>query len=146
MNWRRTGVGLAVFVLIGTVLVAVGIGQGNPPRELPITAAARAREVQAVGAAGHNVRAGEVLFDSHGCDACHTMAAGDYSGRLGPRLDVQSQGDSVKAVLDNIKHPPDDDKGYEAGLMPENFGSRLSAHDLAALAAYIHAAASAAKG
>ena len=146
MNWRRTGAGLAVLVLVATVLVAVGIGQGSPPHRLPITAAARAREVSAVNAAGGQVRAGEALFASHGCGACHTMAAGDYSGRLGPRLDVQSQGDSAKAVLQNIEHPPDDDPGYEAGLMPENFGSRLSAQDLAALAAYIHAAAAGAKG
>ena len=74
------------------------------------------------------------------------MAAGGYSGRLGPRLDVQSQGDPVNAVMANIEHPPDDDKGYEPGLMPENFGSRLSRSDLRALAVYVNAAASAAKG
>ena len=144
--WRRAGIGLALLVLVGTILVAAGVGQGAPPPALAISAAARAREVRAVAAAGDEVRQGEQLFDGHGCSDCHTMAAGNYSGRLGPRLDVQSQGDAVKAVLANIKHPPDDDKGYEAGLMPENFGSRLSAHDLHALAAYIHAAATAAKG
>ena len=144
--WRRAGIGLAILVLVGTVLVAVGVGQGGPPRALPISAAARAREIHAVAAAGHQVHQGEQLFSGHGCSDCHTMAAGHYSGRLGPRLDVQSQGDPVKAILAKIKHPPDDDKGYEAGLMPENFGSRLSAHDLQALAAYIHVAATAAKG
>ena len=144
--WRRAGIGLAVLVLIGTALIAAGIGQGAPPHALPISAAARAREIRAVATAGREVQVGKQLFDSHGCDDCHTMAAGSYDGRIGPRLDVQSQGDSVNAIVSSIKHPPDNDKGYEAGLMPENFGSRLSAHDLHALAIYVHAASAAAKG
>jgi mono/diheme cytochrome c family protein len=146
MSWRRGGFLLAVLVLIGTVIVATGLGQGNPPPKLALNATAAAREVRAIGTANAEVKHGEQLFDVHGCNACHTMAAGGYDGRLGPRLDVQSQGDSVNAVEMNIKHPPDDDKGYEAGLMPENFGSRLSASDLHALAVYVHAAASAAQG
>ena len=146
MIWRRAGLGIAVLVLIGMVLVAAGVGQGDPPQALSISAAGRAREIRVVAAAGPEVHLGESLFDSHGCDDCHTMAAGNYSGRLGPRLDVQSQGDSISAVLGNIRNPPDDDKGYEKGLMPENFGTRLSSRDLRALAVYINAAATAAKG
>jgi hypothetical protein len=64
----------------------------------------------------------------------------------GPRLDAQSQGDPAKAILGNIVTPPTDDPGYKAHLMPENYGSRLPSDDLAALAAFIHTAASAAKG
>ena len=146
MTWRRAGFILTVLVLIGTVIVATGVGQGNPPAKLPLNATAAAREIHAVDTADAEVKQGEQLFSAHGCNQCHTMAAGGYDGRLGPRLDVQSQGDSVNAVEMNIKMPPDDDKGYEAGLMPENFGSRLSASDLHALAEYIHAAASAAQG
>jgi mono/diheme cytochrome c family protein len=146
MTWRRSGLALAALVLIGTVLVTTGVGQGSPPVELPLTASAAAREVRAVNAANGEVKRGEQLFATHGCNACHTMAAGGYGGRLGPRLDVQSQGDSVSAVMMNITHPPDDDQGYEAGLMPENFGSRLSKTDLHAIAEFIHAAASAAQG
>ena len=146
MNIRRIGVVVAGLVLIATVLVAAGVGQGAPPKAMAITAAAQQREVQAVAHGSASVRRGEQLFSAHGCSDCHTMAAGGYAGRLGPRLDVQSQGDAVKAVLHNIENPPDDDPGYEAGLMPENFGSRLSADDLRDLAAYVHAAATAAKG
>ncbi len=143
---RRVGMLVAVLVLVATVLVAAGIGQRHPPHRLKISKAAERREIAAVQTGSAEVRLGERLFSAHGCSDCHTMAAGNYDGRLGPRLDVQSQGDSVKAVLQNIEKPPDDDKGYEAGLMPKNFGSRLSHSDLRALAVYVHAAATAAAG
>jgi hypothetical protein len=143
---RRTGTALAVLVIVATVLVAVGLGQKHPPHKLRISAASEAREVSVVNHGVAQVKDGELLFSSHGCDDCHTLAAGNYRGRLGPRLDVQSQGDSAKAIQGNIVSPPTDDPGYEAHLMPENYGSRLSSHDLVALAAFIHAAASAAKG
>lgn len=136
--------GLALAVLAGTVLVAAGVGQGSPPHALSISSAARAREVRAVAHAGASTRTGERLFSSHCCNACHTIAAGSYDGRLGPRLDVQAQGNSISQIAMNITHPPQDDAGYEAGLMPENFGTRLSRHDLHALAVYIHTAAAAA--
>ncbi len=74
------------------------------------------------------------------------MAAGGYQGLLGPRLDVKAQGNKVNDILKNITQPPVDHQGYEAGLMPENFGNRLSNADLHALAVYIHAAATAAAG
>jgi hypothetical protein len=48
------------------------------------------------------VKDGEMLFSSHGCADCHTLAAGNYKGRLGPRLDAQSQEDRAKAILGNI--------------------------------------------
>jgi mono/diheme cytochrome c family protein len=143
---RRIGTALAVLVIVGTVLVAAGLGQKHPPHKLAISAAAETREVSAVNHGTAQAKDGELLFSSHGCGDCHTLAAGDYKGRLGPRLDVQAQGDPAKAVLGSIVTPPTDDPGYEAHLMPENYGSRLSSHDLGALAAFIHAAASAAKG
>jgi mono/diheme cytochrome c family protein len=144
--WRRAGTVAAGLVLVVTALVAVGVAQGSPPHALPISPGARAREIAAVAKAGPVVAHGQALFDDHGCADCHTMAAGGYEGLLGPRLDVQAQGDKVKDILQNIAQPPDDDKGYEAGLMPENFGKRLSKADLHALAVYIHTAATAAAG
>ena len=143
---RRAGAGLAGLVLVVTVLVVAGVGQGAPPHTPSISAAAKRREIAAVQTGGAEVQLGKRLFYAHGCSNCHTMAAGSYDGRLGPRLDVQSQGNSVNAVIKNIEQPPDDDKGYEPGLMPQNFGARLSRSDLRALATYINVAATAAQG
>ena len=144
--WRRVGVVAAGLVLVVTALVAVGLAQGSPPHALPISPGAQAREIAAVEHAGPVVAHGQALFDDHGCGDCHTMAAGGYKGRLGPRLDVQAQGNKVDDIVKNITHPPNDDKGYEAGLMPKNFGKRLSQADLHALAVYIDTAATAAAG
>lgn len=138
--------GLLVVVLAGTVLVAAGIGQGSPPPRLPIAGRAAVREIKAVKKGGAVVRAGERLFDSHGCSSCHTMASDGYAGRIGPRLDVQSQGNPVAEIEGKIANPPTGDVGYQAHLMPENFGERLSGHDIHALAVYVHAAARAASG
>jgi mono/diheme cytochrome c family protein len=143
---RAVFASVAVVVLVITVLVAVGVGQGSPPPKLAISRAAIDRELAAVQNGSPEVKEGEALFSAHGCNACHTMAAGNYDGLLGPRLDVQSQGDNTHAIMMNIEQPPDDDKGYEAGLMPENYAKRLSRHDLLALATFIHAASAAAKG
>ncbi len=146
MMRNRVLAGVAGVVLVLTVLVAVGVGQGSPPPKLPISQAAINRELAAAQNGSAEVKEGEMLFSAHGCNACHTMAAGGYDGLLGPRLDVQSQGDNTHAIMMNIEQPPDDDKGYESGLMPENYAKRLSQHDLTALATYIHAVSAAAKG
>ncbi len=146
MIWHRAGIVAAGLVLVVTALVGVGLAQGSPPHALPIAPGARAREIAAVVKAGPVVAHGQALFADHGCADCHTMAAGGFAGLLGPRLDVQAQGDKVDDILKNITQPPDDDKGYEAGLMPENFGKRLSKADLHALAVYIYTAATGAAG
>jgi Cytochrome c len=115
---RRAGLTLAAAVIVATVLVAVGVGQKHPPHALAVSTAAQARELSAVTHASSVVEDGETLFHSHGCSDCHTLAAAGYKGKLGPRLDAIAQGDSAKAILGNILSPPDDDPGYEAGLMP----------------------------
>ncbi len=138
--------GLAVLVVAGTALVAVGVGQGSPPRQLLLSRAAQAREVAALAHAGGEVARGQVLFDSHGCDRCHTIAAGGYGGRLGPRLDVQAPGTNAAAIESFILHPPRVIPGFQPGLMPENFGTRLSRSDIRAIATFVAAAAAAARG
>jgi mono/diheme cytochrome c family protein len=143
---KRLGAALALVVLAAAVLVAAGVGQGSPPKPLTITGAGARREIAAVGAGSPEVKRGEQLFDTHGCSDCHTMAAGGYSGRLGPRLDVKNADDEVNDIAGNITKPPTDDAGYEPGLMPTDFGTRLQRADIHALAVYIYTAAHAAKG
>ncbi len=138
---RRLGEVAALVVLAGTGLVAAGVGQGSPPRRLPISASAERREIRAVAHGGALARRGERLFKAHGCSDCHTLAAGGYDGRLGPRLDVLLQGSTVPEIEAFILHPPQSIPGYEAGLMPQDFGSRLPRRDVRALATFIRTAA-----
>jgi mono/diheme cytochrome c family protein len=138
---RRLGVLAAGVVLVITVLVAVGVGQGSPPPTYPVSQRAIHSEIAAVTNGSALARHGEQLFDEHGCGDCHTMAAGGYGGRLGPRLDAILQGTGVSQIEADIVHPPNSIPGFEAGLMPENFGSRLPRSDVHALAVFLHTAA-----
>jgi len=138
---RRLGEIAAFVILVGTILVATGVGQGSPPRTYPISQRAERSEIEAVAHGSALARHGEQLFDEHGCGDCHTMAAGGDNGRLGPRLDVASQGNTLRGIEEDITDPPRDIPGYEPGLMPENFGSRLPRSDVRALAAFIQTAA-----
>jgi mono/diheme cytochrome c family protein len=138
---RRGGEAAAVVVLAGTALVAAGIGQGSPPPAPALSQRATRSEIRAVAHGSSLARHGERLFDEHGCGDCHTIAAGGFGGRLGPRLDAILQGTSAGVIEQDILHPPHSIPGYEAGLMPEDFGSRLPRADVRALAAFIATAA-----
>ena len=128
-------------VLAATVLVAVGVGQGSPPRQPKFSAAAVARELASLGHATGAVARGQELFGSHGCSDCHTIAAGGYSGQLGPRLDATPL--PAAAVESFVKDPPRGIPGFEPGLMPENFDQRLPARDIDDIAAFVAAASGA---
>ncbi|HLI59709.1 MAG TPA: c-type cytochrome [Solirubrobacteraceae bacterium] len=138
---RRLGELAAVVVLAGTGLVAAGVGQGAPPPALPLSPGAARSEIRAVVHGSALARRGERLFGDHGCGDCHTIAAGGFDGRLGPRLDAILQGTPAAMVEQDIIHPPHSIPGYEAGLMPEDFGRRLPRADVRALAAFIATAA-----
>ena len=129
-------------VLAATVLVAVGIGQGSPPRQPEVSAAVVARELTALEHASATVKRGQELFSSHGCSDCHTIASGGYTGQLGPRLDGEPL--PAAAVKAFIANPPRGIPGFEAGLMPENFTQRLPAADIRDISAYVAAVSKAA--
>jgi mono/diheme cytochrome c family protein len=143
---RRLSVLAAAVVLLVTVLVAAGVGQGSPPAAFPLSRQAASRERAAVAHGSALARRGEQLFDAHGCGDCHTMAAGGFGGRLGPRLDAILQGTGISQIEADIIHPPRSIPGFEPGLMPENFGSRLPRGDIRALAAFLQTAANGAGG
>ena len=138
---RRVGAIAAVVVLVVTVLVAAGVGQGSPPPAFPLSHRAVRAELAVMAHASALSRRGEQLFGGHGCGDCHTLAAGGYGGRLGPRLDAILQGTGVSRIEADIIHPPHGIPGFESGLMPEDFGSRLPHRDIVALAAFLHTAA-----
>lgn len=138
---RRLGELGAVVVLAATALVAAGVGQGSPPPAFALSQRAARSEIRTVAHGSALARHGERLFDEHGCGDCHTLAAGGFGGQLGPRLDAILQGTSAQMIERDIISPPRTIPGYEAGLMPQNFGSRLHRGDLRALAAFIATAA-----
>lgn len=94
------------------------------------------------GAAAGAVAAGRSVFLANGCTACHTLAAAGATGSVGPDLDKVLPGKSAAFIHQSIVDPNATiANGYSAGVMPQDFGQRISPADLASLVAFLHAKA-----
>lgn len=80
------------------------------------------------------------MFSSLGCDGCHSLKAGEV--KLGPALDVPSmkqaatgRGMSLEAFLIEAIVDPKvyERKGFPSGVMPQDYGTRMTAGQLDAL-------------
>lgn len=85
-------------------------------------------------AAGAN---GEALFTSAGCAGCHTLKAAGSTAKVGPDLGKLENADAAfirKSIVDPSAEVP---KGFQDGVMPQNFGEQLSKQELDALVKYL---------
>ena len=86
-----------------------------------------------------------------GCSGCHTLAAAGATGTVGPNLDTrlkadcattaskQARGGTLQqciqtAIVKPYAYLP---SGYGAGIMPSNFGQRLSSDQIQALVNFL---------
>jgi mono/diheme cytochrome c family protein len=101
---------------------------------------------------GTTPAAGKQVFTGiGGCGSCHTLADAGTTGVQGPKLDVrlkadcadpkskQARGASLQqciktAIVDPYKYLP---AGYQAGIMPNNFGHSLTPSEITALTNYL---------
>jgi len=131
----------AIVVLVMGVAIA-GLGMGEAPAEqgaAPSAAAVTASK-QRIAAAGPPSARGRALFEDEGCDRCHSIAAINAEGKLGPRLD--SIDEDADEIAEAIVEPREDiADGFPEKLMPDDFGDRLSDAQVADLAAFVVAAA-----
>ncbi|MEW6567661.1 MAG: cytochrome c oxidase subunit II [Chloroflexota bacterium] len=90
--------------------------------------------------------AGRELFNQYGCGACHTLADGAARGAVGPSLDgvgtraaQRVPGLDARAYLEQSILDPNAYvvPGYPSGVMPQDFGQRLSADVLRLLVDYL---------
>jgi cytochrome c551/c552 len=96
-------------------------------------------------AAGGDATAGKAVFAANGCGSCHTFQPAGSSGTVGPDLDTTPAKDAQKAgmPLDAfLKQSITDPNafispGFPKGVMPDTFGSSLSATQLADLVAFL---------
>lgn len=89
--------------------------------------------------------AGKAIFAQQGCGSCHTFAAADSTGMIGPDLGKTLERDADRAgkplaefVRESIVQPdafvaP----GFKRGIMPKTFGESLSDEQLADLVAFL---------
>ena len=74
---------------------------------------------------------GAQVFANNGCGTCHTFAAAEAGGVVGPDLDEVLPGDSPAKVHEMIVDPNKEiAPGYEANVMPPNFEELLSPKEL----------------
>jgi uncharacterized membrane protein len=111
-HWWMPVAGVAAFAAL-----AIVVDRSNDEVAAPATAADVAR--------------GRQVFLSAGCAGCHTLAAADATGTVGPNLDAAHPSDTL--VAERVR----DGKG----VMP-SFAGTLSDAEIAAVAAYVSSAAS----
>jgi mono/diheme cytochrome c family protein len=81
---------------------------------------------------------GAQVFANNGCGGCHTLAAANSGGSVGPDLDEVLSGQSAAMVHEDIVDPNKDvATGYPANVMPLNFGETLSPEELDDLVQYL---------
>ena len=98
---------------------------------------------QAAGGGAADEADGKTLFtDGNGtataCGSCHKLADAASSGESGPDLDKTLAGKDAAYVEESITAPDKEiAAGFQAGIMPKNYGDTLSAEELDALVKYL---------
>lgn len=91
--------------------------------------------------------AGAQVFASNGCGGCHTLAAAESGGSVGPNLDQVLSGQSAAMIEKSIVDPNATiAKGYPANVMPANFATLISPAELKQLVQYLLSSTSKGKG
>jgi mono/diheme cytochrome c family protein len=145
-NWLWITGGCAMIALCGVTTLTLNAGYWILARDLAHASTDGANTAPASAAdlpAGEPGR-GQQVFDTYGCQACHSLTPGD--DRTGPSLAGLSQRAAsafpgytaeqyvYESIIDPEAHLA---PGYGRGLMPSNYGSRLTPQQLADLLAFL---------
>jgi len=72
------------------------------------------------------------------CATCHTLADAGAKGQVGPDLDKVLKGKDAAFIKESILEPDKEiAPGFQAGVMPPNFGDTLSPEQVDALVKYL---------
>jgi cytochrome c551/c552 len=131
-----TGRRALVVAVLAASLALPGCGGGGD-EAAPTSTAAAPRAGDAA--------AGKSIFAEQGCGSCHTFAAAQSTGAIGPNLDEALEKDASRAgkplaefVRESIVEPdafvaPD----FKPGVMPKTFAESLNEQQLADLVAFL---------
>ena len=92
------------------------------------------------GQGGGDPAAGQEVFASAQptCGSCHTLAAADATGTVGPNLDDSLRGKEASYIEEAIVDPDAEvAEGYQPGVMPQDYGETLSSQQIADLVAFL---------
>ncbi|MGH2922996.1 MAG: c-type cytochrome [Solirubrobacterales bacterium] len=77
-------------------------------------------------------------FFATNCGGCHTLSQAGTTGTTGPDLDEALAGMSPDQISEQIVNPDSEiAPGFQAGVMPQNYGETLNPQDLRALVRYL---------
>jgi len=150
--WPYVAVVICFFLAMMAVIVWVAKeppekaeASSPPPAATPPPAAQPPPAGQPPPAAQGDAAAGKAVFAANGCASCHTFKAAGASGTIGPDLDNLAAGaqKANRGSLTAYTHESIVDPnayivpGYSAGIMPQDFGRKLSAKQVADLVAFL---------
>lgn len=132
----RVIVALAALVLALGTLSACGGDDGEEEAADP--AITETQPTDTAPAEDGEAPSGEQVFVDTGCGSCHTLAAADATGTIGPDLDETVTGESVDRIRMSIVDPDAEiTEGFSEGVMPSDYGEQLSEAEIDALAKFI---------
>jgi mono/diheme cytochrome c family protein len=72
------------------------------------------------------------------CSSCHTYEAAGSTAEVGPNLDEALQGKNAQFIYESIVDPDAEiADGFSAGIMPKDYGEKLSEQQLVDLVAFL---------
>ena len=81
---------------------------------------------------------GQAIFEAQGCGNCHTLEAAGSSGTTGPDLDESLADDDEASIRQDIVRPDAEIvEGFQEGVMPKDYGEKLSDEELNALVSFL---------
>jgi mono/diheme cytochrome c family protein len=127
--------GLGTAAAVMAVLAFATGGEGDDER-----AAAPPAATATPTAAGGSGRDGLDVWAEQGCGSCHTFAAANASGVIGPDLDANLDGVPAAYIKESIVAPEKvAAAGYGTGMMPDDYASRIAPDDLDRLVSFLRA-------
>ena len=120
--------GLALAAAVMAVLAVTSGGDGGGQSAAPATAG------QTAG--------GQAVWLAQGCGSCHTLAAVNAHGDIGPDLAATLKGAPASYVRESIVNPnAHAAAGFSTGAMPEDYASRMTPAELDRLVGFLRASA-----
>jgi cytochrome c oxidase subunit 2 len=132
------------FLVLAVALLVAGCGGGETVSPLPETVEGTVPTETGGGATTiepGNAEAGKAVFTTEAqptCGSCHTYAPAGTTATVGPNLDETLSGKDAAFVLESIVDPDAEiAPGFAAGVMPKDYGDKLSEKQLADLVAFL---------
>ncbi len=124
---------LLASLLVGLLaLVVAGCGGGRGEKKEAGT------QPTTTTPAGGDLEKGKQIFMAQGCGGCHALSAAGTNGTTGPNLDEVLKGKDAAFIRESIVKPDAQiTEGFAPGLMPKDYGQKLSDQELNDLVAFL---------